>query len=82
VLIYILLTLCVCQLLSVVGEYFGLGHQIKLYRQLQATSVFSVQESADYTDVKVYAALFCQCIWCVLCVSYLISMAALPSCKM
>lgn len=39
--------------LSVAGEYFGLGHQIKVYRQLQATSIFSVVESADYTDVKV-----------------------------
>jgi len=38
-----------------VGEYLGLGHQIKLYRQLQSTRLFSVRELADYSDVEVFS---------------------------
>jgi len=40
----------------VIGEYFGFGHQLKLWRQLQFSALFSVQEVADYSNVEVFAA--------------------------
>jgi len=40
----------------VVGEYLGFGHRVKLYRQLQSSSLFSVSELVDYSNVEVFAA--------------------------
>jgi len=39
----------------VVGEYIGFGHRVKLYRQLQSSSLFSVSELVDYSNVEVFA---------------------------